>query len=54
MSENERIEMETALFHKLKQCYHAAMDLELDDLADAIDKAEHELGKVITKHPELS
>ena len=50
----EKIEMETALFHKLKQCYHAAMDLELDDLAYAIDKAEHELAEVITKHPELS
>ena len=54
MSENEKIEMETALFHKLKQCYHTAVDLELDDLADAIDKAEHALEKVITKHPELS
>jgi hypothetical protein len=53
-SKEEKIEMETELFHKLKQCYHTAVDLELDDLADAIDKAEHELEKVITKHPELS
>lgn len=54
MSENERIEMETELFHKLKQCYHAALDLGLDDLANAIDKAEGELAEVITKNPELS
>ena len=53
-SREEKIKKETELFHKLKQCYHAAYDLELDDLADAIDKAEHELAKVITKHPELS
>ena len=53
-SREEKIEKETALFYKLKQCYHEAYDLELDDLADAIDKAEHELAEVITKHPELS
>ena len=39
---------------KWKPRFHTAVDLELDDLADAIDKAEHELEKVITKHPELS
>ena len=50
----ERIQEETVLFHQLKKCYHMALDLELDDLADAIDTAEHELAKVITKHPELS
>ena len=54
MSENERIEMETELFWKLKQCYHAALDLELDDLSVAIDKAEGELAEVITKNPELA
>jgi hypothetical protein len=53
MTQDERIEMETELFWKLKQCYHAALDLELDDLSIAIDKAEGELAEVITKNPEL-
>ena len=53
MTQSERIEIETELFWKLKQCYHAALFLELDDLADAIDRAEGELAEVITKNPEL-
>lgn len=53
MTHEEQIKNEIKLWNRLIECYREAMGLELDDLAEAISEAEHELAKVMIKHPEL-